>query len=287
MRKVLIIIMLLLTAVSCIGLKLPQTESCLVLEGWIEDGRYPVVLLTTSVPVSQEKQDLESLDDHVVRWGKITISDGEREIILTGGPDDRFIPPYSYTTARMKGEAGKTYTIKAEYKGMQAVAVTTVPESKELEYLRVERISGSDDCRIVAGVKDDRSTKDFYKFFVMREGKDSTFMSSFLGLVNDEILTDEGDEVAVYNSMSVRDSVLYQYFTCQDVVHVRFTTMDETSWMYWSDFEEIQSLARNPFFPVSNSIRSNVKGGLGYWTGYGSSYYKVSIPDSLSVSTSF
>ena len=71
------------------------------------------------------------------------------------------------------------------------------------------------------------------------------------------------------------------YFSAEDRVIVKFCTLDQTSWQYWNDFEEIQSLSRNPFFPVSTSIRSNVKGGLGYWAGYGSRYYVVSIPDSL------
>jgi hypothetical protein len=59
--------------------------------------------------------------------------------------------------------------------------------------------------------------------------------------------------------------------------------LDKESWEYWNDFEEVQSLSSNPLFPVSTDIRSNIKGGLGYWAGYGSAYYKVSIPDSLKI----
>ena len=64
---------------------------------------------------------------------------------------------------------------------------------------------------------------------------------------------------------------------------VRFSTLDYASFCYWEDFEDILTLSRNPFFPVSKKVRSNVSSGYGYWAGYGSSYYKVSIPDSLSV----
>lgn len=48
-------------------------------------------------------------------------------------------------------------------------------------------------------------------------------------------------------------------------------------------FEDILSLSRNPFFPVNKKISSNVSSGYGYWAGYGSVYYKISISDSLSV----
>ena len=112
-------------------------------------------------------------------------------------------------------------------------------------------------------------------------GKDSIYMSSFLGLVNDEVLSDGVNEISVYNGMSVRESDFNQYFEDDDIVYVRFSTMDEASWRYWDAFEEIQSLSRNPFFPVSNAIKSNVTGGLGYWAGYGSTYYRlpISAPD--------
>jgi group I intron endonuclease len=50
---------------------------------------------------------------------------------------------------------------------------------------------------------------------------------------------------------------------------------------YWMDYDDIASLAANPFFPVNKRIRSNVSSGMGCWAGYGSSYYRVSIADSL------
>lgn len=276
MKRLLGILAACVCCFSCVDIRLPEAESELVLEGWIEEDGFPVVLLSTSVPVTTGSKDMESLQEHIVRWGKVVISDGDKEVVLTGGPDERFIPPYSYTTAKMRGQAGKTYTLKAEYKDRRITASTTIPQSKELEYLRTEQVSPGK-YKIVAGMKDASSGKDFYKFFVKREGKDSTYMSSFLGLVNDEVLTDGVNEVSVYNGISVRESDFDQYFEEDDVVYVRFSTMDEASWRYWDGFEEIQSLSRNPFFPVSNAIRSNVTGGLGYWAGYGSTYYRLPI----------
>ena len=278
------LVAILLLLCGCSDLDLQKSGQCLVLEGWIEDGGFPVVLLTTSVPVSTEKQNLDSLAKHIVRWGKVTISDGEKECVMTGGMDTRFIPPYSYTTARMRGVAGKQYTVVAEYAGMSATAVTTIPEPKKLEYLRVESVGPADTSfRIVAGLKDDRTTVDYYRFFVRKNGIDSTFYSSFLGLVSDDILSAEVDEVPVYNCMTVTDTLYRQEFGSGDIVDVRFSTLDSNSWEYWSDFDAIQSLSMNPFFPVHKKIRSNVSSGMGYWAGYGSSYYRVSIADSLAL----
>ena len=83
--------------------------------------------------------------------------------------------------------------------------------------------------------------------------------------------------------MSVLSDEFEQYFAADDYVYVKFCVLDDVTWQYWSDYEDLTSLSRNPFFPVTSSIRSNISGGLGYFSGYGASYYEVSIADSLFV----
>ena len=71
-----------------------QDSPEIVVEGWIEDGGFPVVIVTTSVPVSTDYKDWDTLMDHLVRWAKVSISDGEKEVILTGKMDTDYFPPY-------------------------------------------------------------------------------------------------------------------------------------------------------------------------------------------------
>ena len=66
-----------------------------------------------------------------------------------------------------------------------------------------------------------------------------------------------------------------------DTVRLRISSMSESMFNYWSDYDDIVALSSNPFFPVNKKIRSNISSGMGYWAGYGSSYYRVSIADSL------
>lgn len=261
-----------------------QDSPEIVVEGWIEDGGFPVVIVTTSVPVSTDYKDWDTLMDHLVRWAKVSISDGEKEVILTGKMDADYFPPYIYTTARMRGEAGKKYSLKVEYGGRTETAETTIPSKVPLEYVKV--LERTDGYGIVAGLKDNTETKDYYKFFTMVEGVDSTYVSSFLGLVDDVVLGEEVTDIAVNSSFVSnfntieRSQVSYEE---DDVVRVRFVTMDETSFNYWSDYDDVTILSTNPFFPVNKKIRSNISSGMGYWAGYGSTYYRVSIADSLAL----
>lgn len=256
----------------------------IVVEGWIENGGNPVVIVTTTVPVQEEYREWTSLRDHIVRWAKVSVSNGDEEVVLTGKKDNDYFPPYVYTTARMRGEVGKTYTLTVEYSGRIVTAKTTVPEPVPLEWIKVVP-SENDNVSIKAGLKDNPTIKNYYKFFTKRIHKDSVYTSSFMGLVDDDVLKDDVSEIIVRGAFSPEfgSSESSVYYSPDDCVMIRFCTLDYDSFCYWEDFEDILALSRNPFFPVSKEIRSNLSSGYGYWAGYGSCYYKVSISDSLSV----
>lgn len=235
-------------------------------------------------PSAQDKIWFD-LNNHIIRWGKVSISDGEKEVILSGRKDERFFPPYIYTTSKLKGEVGKTYHLKVEYSGRTVTALATIPAPKPLEYIKINesRSNGAqDDGRyfLTGGLKDDRTTKDYYKVFTKVHQKDSIFVSSFLGLTDDTILGEGIEEIPINRGSGVQTTNKDNYYRSGDIVHIRFCTLDKIAWEYWSDFEEIQSLSRNPFFPISTDIRSNISGGLGYWAGYGATYYTISITPS-------
>ena len=277
----LILITSLLAFIGCEEAVLPSYDPEIVVEGWIENGGFPVVILTTTVPVSSSVKDSTDLKDHIIRWGKVTISDGEKDVVLTGRKDDRYFPPYIYTTSGMRGVSGKEYSLKVEYSGRTVTASTTIPEPVPLEYVRVHEVeNGSDDpedrrYQITGGLKDNPQTKDYYKVFTKIQHQDSSFVSSFLGLTDDAILTDQVKEIPINRGFGTIGWKNENYFRSDDIVHIRFCTLTPQGYIYWSDFEEIQSLSQNPFFPISTDIRSNIRGGLGYWTGYGSTYYTI------------
>lgn len=53
-----------------------------VIEGWIDSDGYPNVIFT--VAYSPEETDV-SVADKLIRWGKVTVSDGSDTVVLTGG----------------------------------------------------------------------------------------------------------------------------------------------------------------------------------------------------------
>ena len=97
---------------SCVREEVDHTK--MVVEGWIDAGKHPIVMLHTSYSLSLSEPDsttlLDVLEQYMVLFGKVVIFDGEDSVILTGRVDTNYLPPYIYTTTKIIGEVGKTYS---------------------------------------------------------------------------------------------------------------------------------------------------------------------------------
>lgn len=80
------------------------------------------------------------LVEHVARDAVVTVSDGEKTVQLEGQVNLGIFPPYYFTTTQMKGEVGKTYTLRVEYQDYVATASTTIPQPVPIEKLYVDEI---------------------------------------------------------------------------------------------------------------------------------------------------
>ena len=215
------------------------------------------------------------LQDIPIRWAKVTVSDGEREEILVGRMDEDIFPPYKYTGTAIKGEAGKKYSIKVEYSGRTVTAETTIPHAVKIDDFKVLK---SEDCdtlyRIDVSFRDDKSEKNWYKLLTSISEKetgtyDGRYYSAFMGTVSDEILDSEESTITVNRPFRhIRTEDYSPYFHKGETVSVMLAQIDETSFNFWSDYENEISNGKNILFPSSSNLRSNVSGGRGIWCAY-------------------
>ena len=254
------------------------TPPTLVIEGWIEDGDFPVVMVGESRQMGSANQ---SADEYMVRWAKVTISNGTQTAILTGRYDPQLFPPYKYTTYNFMGEAGKTYTLTAEYRQHKVTATTTIPEPVRLLSAQAVRLQGCDSLYyITAHFEDNPHTQDYYGLFSQVEGKDRGYLLSFPGIYTDGVLgTDAWVDVFRGNSLQqeLEGTEMNDYYRAGDVVSVKLRHMDRTSFGFWQSFTAQSNLAGNLFFPYQHNLASNIQGGKGYWCGYGTSSLRVKV----------
>ena len=266
-------VMLILAALlaSCDDVEQPSPGlPSLVVEGWIEDGGFPVVILTTTLPVSSDYTNINNLGDHLLRWAKVTVSDGQDSVVLTGKYDSGYFPPYIYTTGRMRGKAGRCYTLTADYRQWHATATTTIPSPPAVDGYRVERAAGSDTLyRITARLNDNAEEKNYYQIFTKTGSASKQYAASYLGCIDDAVLDGPAD-IPVYRPHLMTGGKYTPYFSVNDTVYVKFAQIDRASFRFWNEYIKSQSLANNMFLYTSSNLPSNITGGLGYWCGYGS-----------------
>ncbi|MFP5470968.1 MAG: DUF4249 domain-containing protein [Bacteroidia bacterium] len=182
-------------AFSCrkqIDIELPEYKEKLVVEGIIETGQIPVVILTKSVgyfdPINAETFANLFVHDAIVK-----INNGDKEIQLielcisdlssaqiegistaTGISTEELIGlSYCvYTTISMIGENEKSYTLSIEHEGKKWTSTTTIPKPVPLDSAWFEVFEGEDTLGFVwAKLSDPTGETNNYRWFTQRINK--------------------------------------------------------------------------------------------------------------------
>jgi hypothetical protein len=262
--------------------ELDQTtyEPKLVIDGSIESGGFPRVVLSNSASYFMNI-DSANIRDLIVSTAKVTVSDGVNEEILTLKRDDDFFPPYIYQGTSLKGEVGKTYSLTIEVKGKRYTASTTIPPPARFDKLWFELAPGKDSLGYVYGqITDDAAVANYYRVFTQRLNEDNRFIPVYLSAVGDQYFNGQQFTFTLLrgpeNFTNVIDDL---YFKRGDSVRVKLCSMDRAHFDFWRTVERELYVVGNPFSSSGNKIISNIDGdnALGVWGGYGVSYYAINI----------
>lgn len=272
MKGILFCLFILFAFVSCTeDDHTDEYVSKFVVEGWIEDGGYPIVMLTRSLSVNSEFVAMDDLRDYILRWAKVTVSDGKDSVILTGKYDAGYFPPYIYTTSRMKGVVGKEYTLTVEYRDEQVTARTTIPQQPPHCSFAVEKCVNSDTLfQVIANFVDIPDEKNFYQFFVCVGTQTKQYLPSYLGSIDDEVVGSSVIEMPIYRGHQLMEKDYTPYFSANDTVCIKFAQVDKMTFRIWDSYTKNLSLSQNMFLSTYSNLPSNIVGGYGYWCGYGS-----------------
>lgn len=257
-------------------------EPQLVVEGWVDSNGYPIVFLTTTMTANGPKDQATDISSHLIKWAKVSISDGEKEVILTGKYMKDYMPPYGYTTSEMKGISGRTYRLTVDYPPFHAEATTTIPPIPKVDSISVKPCTDNDTlyeakvCLSENTMRDDGG----YKLFAMRKHKDDYHLSCYMGTYKSALLQ-LPTRLSVFNVHRSDTKDFSPYFSSSDTLSIKVATVDEEALTFWNDFERNVSLSKSPFLSPNENMRGNVTGALGFWFGYGCSYHLVMPPDIL------
>jgi len=273
-----------------IHIDLGSSAEQLVVQGGIESGLPPYVILTHTIGFFSNV-DLGSLQNTFVHGAQVTVSDGThsvdlKEYALDTGASYKFYAYYVDTSNHganiIAGTFGKTYTLTIKYNGVTYNSVTTIPFVKGLDTIYFappvfKRKKTPLNALEMFGTYTDPDTPGNYvRYFTRRNNHDNFYPGSVFTdeLVNGKTITNV-DLFAGYNdSLNVNvDSVIYFY--PGDTVTLKWCEIDKGVYNFWNTYQFSLQSAGNPFSTPINAQTNITGGALGVWAGYGAIYKTV------------
>lgn len=283
--------------VSCevpIDVTLPEAEPLLVVEGRIEPGMPPVVLLSRSqdyfAPV-----DAGLLGSLYAGNGTVTLTvDGEPHVLdalcadalgpdqlllasaLLGIPLETLILSNlcAYTDLSLTGEMGRTYSLTAILDGDTAHAVSKLNPPVPLDSLWFEVPGNTDSLGFVYGnFSDPDSLGNAYRWSAMRIGVDPGLLYPPRSTVNDVLFNGLSFEFSQFRPVTGADFEEdanpdeIGFYKTGDTVLIRWDHIDRGAYEAITSMEEQLQSQGSPFSNPSD-VATNIQGGLGLWVAY-------------------
>ena len=249
-----------------------SVESKIVVEGSIEEGDVAKVVLSRIVPIGVAV-DSSTILNYVIRSAKITVSDGEKEEVLRLKRDNDRIPPFVYFGSEIIGEAGNTYTLKIEYLNKRISGTTTIPQSVPIlsaDYIKDK--PADKNGYVFIKFKDPVNEKNFYQVETLLDKHDSIYIPALYGNLNDDNFIAPVVSFQIFRgkSFSFEDHSDYKpNFEDGDLIYVKLRTMNKEGFEFWNSWQNEIINGQSPIFPNTTSLKSNIDGGIGVWSGYG------------------
>lgn len=238
----------------------------LVVEGWIENGHAPVVLVSGTLPVSSTPQPISNVSEHILRYAEVYIEHSGQREYLTARLTDRFVIGNYFTSPSLRGVPGETYKLHVKWLDFEASAVCTIPEPPVIDTVYMEK--AVDDTSYVAKMvfHNDRKAGRLFQTF-RRSGSASNAYEAVNFTTLDGSLV---DSVVVETFMKpiAALGIGNNFFHPGDTVSLKLATIERPMFNFWKEYADYTNSAGMAVTAPVN-VKGNVSGAIGYWAGYG------------------
>ena len=256
-----------------------QFEEHIVVEGSIEQDGVAKVMLTLNMDYREEISE-ETLKEKIVRYAVVRVTDldtNESET-LTGMIDERYPTHYIYKGSQIIGHEGGNYRLDIEYSGHKWHATTSIPPANSLYDIVTEPVYDSIFYRVKATIKPNAENLPYMiqcATAFTASNAPVYFPPALFGIFKS---CDKEQIITINRPLDYTN--VYEYstlFLWHEDVYIRFCTMSQFGYDYWSVWENCTLNSLNPVFPVDEVPPTNISGkASGIWMGYGVTYYRVS-----------
>jgi hypothetical protein len=291
---------LLLLLVACekeITVDLPRTEPRVVVEGSIESGAPPFIILTRTQNFF-DPTSLQSIAGSFISEADVRVHDGVTEHVLIRICSS-MIPPEQlqevaaqtgfnpallaaadiciWTSQTLIGENGRSYRLTVAADGKTLTSTTTIPNPVQLDTLWFQlalQQPGDDSLGYIwTRLSDPDTMGNAYRWATKRLNRgDARFVPPLFGVFEDRYIN--GIQNLPVNFFRGReafgptDDPEGGLFKRNDTVAFKFMSIGKREYDFFDSFANNVSTNGDVFSTPAN-IKTNIEGGLGIWVGYG------------------
>ncbi len=264
-----LVILPILTSTSCTDDSAPSSPQRGVIQGTIDSDGYPQVFFSASIDPADEG----SISDAVINWGKVTVSDGEREVVLTGRVDSDRLPPFRYYSFDMKGKPGKTYTVRADYLDIHLESTCTMQVPVPIDSLSFT-LADSPSQRATTLFLTSPEDVPAYFYITLSKADASAILAppGFMGT----LCADRPRSRYSIPVLRPRQKIDTATYVAQLMVGEEWTIglhrIDKAVYDFWVAYDNMLLTSNSPFLSSDVNLPTNVRGGFGVWSAQGSTY---------------
>ena len=274
-----------------IKFNLNKSNPQLVVDGSIENDKYPVVVLSNSLDYFSQITP-EILSQSFVHKAGIFVSNGTDTVqlkeysSLADSNGDRiyyYTVDSAYLASTFKGGFLGSYSLRIVANGQTYTAQTTIPAlTKKIDslwYKNAASNSNPENVILVAKITDPPGYGNYIRYFTSENnglfypGLNSVFDDQIVDGTTYDIPVDKG----VDRNLPI-DFANYAFFKRGDTAIVKFCNIDKITYDFWRTMEYNYQSIGNPFSSPTKTLGNISNNGLGYFGGYGAQYVTLMIP---------
>jgi hypothetical protein len=292
MKKMVFLIFILVSLVACeknINFDLKNATDVLVVDGNIENGRAPEIMLTQSLDFFNTLS-ADQLANSFVHNAFVTISNGvtthqlkEYSILLPNGYKAyRYSIDSSNLSTAFLGQINTQYTLYIKSEGKEYRASTFIPPlAKKLDslwWMPTPFPKEVDDVTVMVQVTDPPGLGNYIRYFTKINNE--PFLPGRNSVADDQVINDVTYRIELEPGLdrNLTKPKENPSFKKGDVVTLKVCNIDRDAYNFFSTWEFAFQSIGNPF-SQPNKVMGNISNGaLGAFYGYGAVYKTLVIP---------
>ena len=293
MKRLLTIVIISLSITSCeknIDFKTTESADILVVDGSIENGKAPQIVLTHSLNYFAAI-NAQIAANSFVHNAVVTLNNGTTTSILkeVEVPLGIGYTLYYYTNdpttpnSNFLGEQGKSYDLKITVNGQDYTSITHIPIlAKKCDSLWWKTVPNNPDTTlaIVQGkFTDPLGLGNYIRYFTSVNNQ--PFLPGEKSAFDDQVVDGKTYDIQIDQGVDRNnppDNKVKGFFHRGDSVMLKFCNTDKATYTFWNTWEFANQSVGNPF-STPNKVLGNISNGaLGAFCGYSVDYKKLIIP---------